>query len=160
MQRESHFSERSMRAHFTFCTILFLLFICLSAFAQWKEPPATGSPSSELPDRTTLAGQAGLGPLLVASLVNPDMNARNHKAVIEVQTDGLKIVDPAAVNDEPSVDEGHIEYRLDNGPIENTTSKTWSFEHLSAGEHLIRVALVTSDNHQIGKESKLRVKIP
>jgi hypothetical protein len=140
-------------------SLLFLL--CVSgAYGQWKEPPATGSPSNQLPDRTTLAGQAGLGPLLIAKLVDQKANARNHKVVIEVQTDGLEIVDPAAVNGEPKFDEGHIQYRLDNESIQNTTSKTWTFEHLSPGRHLIRVALAASDNHQLGMEKKLRVNVP
>jgi hypothetical protein len=140
--------------------ILFLLCVCLPAYGQWKEPPATGSPSNQLPDRTTLAGQAGLGPLLIAKLVDQKANARDHKVVIEVQTDGLKMVDPATVNQEPKFDEAHIQYRLDNDAIRNTTSKTWTFEHLSRGMHLIRVALATSDNHQLGEEKTLKVNVP
>jgi hypothetical protein len=142
------------------CATFFWLGAYLPAYSQWKEPPATGSPSNQLPDRTTLAGQAGLGPMLIAGLVNPKANAQNHKVVIEVQTDGLKMVDPAAANHEPRFDEAHIQYRLDNGPIQNTTLKTWTFDHLSPGEHLIRVALATSDDHQLGREKSLKVKVP
>jgi hypothetical protein len=149
-----------MKAPCSFGAILLLLCSCLPAYSQWKEPPATGSPSNQLPDRTTLAGQAGLGPVLIVRLIDPKANAQNHKAVIEVQTDGLKLVDPAAVNHEPRLDEAHIQYRLDNGPIQNTTSKTWIFENLSAGNHLIRVALATSDDHQLGREKSLRLKVP
>jgi|SRR5579872_4084193 len=141
------------------CALFLLLAACLPAAAQWKEPPATGSPSHTLSDRTTLAGQSGLGPLLIAKLVDAEANARNHKAVVEVQTDGLKIVDPA-VDREPRIDEAHIQYRLDNKPIQNTTAKTWTFEHLSPGVHLIRVALATGDDHHLGEEKSLRVKVP
>jgi hypothetical protein len=149
-----------VKALLNFCAILLCLWACLPAYGQWKEPPATGSPSNQLPDRTTLAGQAGLGPLLIATLVDQKANARDHKVVIEVQTDGLKMVDPAVVKSEPRFDEAHIQYRLDNDAIRNTTSKTWTFEHLSRGTHLIRVALATSDNHQMGKEKTLKVNIP
>jgi hypothetical protein len=142
-----------------FCATWFFLAACLAANAQWKEPPATGSPVNRLPDRTTLAGQAGMGPLLIAKLVQPQLNASNHRAVIEVQTDGFKIVNPA-VEREPRIDEGHIQYRLDNGAIQNTTSKTWRFEHLSPGWHVVRVALATSDNHQLGREKRLKVNVP
>lgn len=144
-----------------FC-VATLCWLCAGfpAYGQWKEPPATGSPSSQLPDRTTLAGQASLGPLLIATLVNVRANAKNHKAVVEVQTDGLKLVDPDATKNGPRVDEAYIQYRLDNEPIRNSTSKTWAFEHLSSGEHLVRVALATTDGHQIGEERSLRVKVP
>jgi hypothetical protein len=149
-----------VKARIGFCSTLFWLCACLPAYSQWKELPATGSPSNQLPDRTTLAGQAGLGPVLIVKLIDAKGNAQNHKAVIQVQTDGLKLVDPAATNHESRLDEAHLQYRLDNGPIENTTSKTWTFEHLSAGEHLIRVALATSDDHQLGREKSLKLKVP
>ena len=141
------------------CAISILLCACLPAAAQWKEPPATGSPANELPDRTTLAGQAGMGPLLAVNLVNAEENARNHKAVVQVQTDGVNIVDPSDKH-ESKIDEVHIQYRMDNEPIQNTSAKTWTFDHLSSGNHLVRVALATSDNRQLGKERSLRVKVP
>lgn len=43
------------------------------------EPPATGSPPNELADRTQLAGQSGLGPLLIAELVEKEANAKSHR---------------------------------------------------------------------------------
>lgn len=149
-----------MKTRFSACAILLSLCACVPAYGQWKEPPATGSPSNQLPDRSTLAGQAGVGPLLIAKLVDRNANARNHKAVVEVQTDGLTIVDPATVDDQPKLDEAHLQYRLDNDAIQNTTSRTFTFQHLSRGTHLIRVALATSDNHQMGKEKTLKVNIP
>lgn len=100
-----------------------------------------------------------MGPLLIAKLVQPHLNASKHLAVIEVQTDGFKIVDPAVAH-EPKIDEGHIQYRLDNDAIQNTTSTTWRFEHLSRGRHIVRVALATSDNHQLGSEKRIKIDIP
>lgn len=139
---------------------IFCVGMSLSSWAQWKEPPSTGSPPNQLPDRTTLAAQAGLGPLLKANLVDAKNNAKNHKAVVEVQTDGVTIIDPVAANGEPNSHQGHIQYRLDNGAIQNSTSSTWTFEHLSSGRHLIRVALASSDNQQMGKERSLEIKVP
>lgn len=155
-----HLGEADVKSRNNFCAITLALCACLPAYGQWKELPATGSPSNRLPDRTTLTGQSGQGPLLMVKLVEPEHNAQNHKAVVEVQTDGLKIVDPAAADNEPKLDEGHIQYRLDNGAIQNTTSKTWTFGHLSRGEHLIRVALASNDGHQLGSEKALKVKVP
>lgn len=152
--------EADVKVTSNFCAITLVLCACLPTYAQWKELPATGSPSNRLADRTTLTGQSGQGPLLMVRLVDVEDNAQNHKAVVEVQTDGLKIVDPAASKDEPKLDEGHIQYRLDNGQIQNTTAKTWTFGHLSRGEHLIRVALASNDGHQLGSEKTLKVKVP
>lgn len=149
-----------MKTRLGVCTIVVLLCACLPAYGQWKELPATGSPSNRLPDRTTLAGQASLGPLLIVRLVDQEANAKNHRVVIEVETDGLKMMDAAAAHHEPKVDEAHIQYRLDDGPIQNSTSKTWTFKHLSPGEHIIRVALATSDNHQLGTVKTLKVNVP
>ncbi len=129
-------------------------------YCQWKELPSTGSPTERLPDRTTRVGQSGLGPLLIANLVDEQKNARQHKAVIEVQTDGVQLVDPEAAHYRPNIDEAHIQYRLDGGPVQNTTSKTCTFAQLSAGEHELVIALASNDNHPLGKPKKLHVRIP
>jgi len=88
------------------CLVAFAiaLFLPLVTFAQWRQLPTTGSPERRLPDRTTLAGQSGLGTTLTAKLVDEQANARNHKAVVEVQTDGVKIVDPATSKHDPKLD--------------------------------------------------------
>lgn len=137
------------------------LFLALPrGYCQWKELPSTGSPTERVPDRTTLAGQSGLGPLVLARLVDEHKNARQHKAIIEVETDGVEIVDPQAAHLQPRIDEAHIQYRLDGGPVHNSTSKTWTFARLSPGKHEIEVALAGSDNHPLGKPEKLHVHIP
>lgn len=137
-----------------------MLLVPTTGWSQWREPPATGSPSNELPDRTTLAGQSGLGPLLIADLVDKDQNAARHKIVVKVQTDGVKIVDPAAANHEPRLDEAHIQYQLDGEPPYDTTSKTWTFQNVPSGEHRIKVTLASSDNQQMGKGKLLKIRIP
>jgi hypothetical protein len=141
--------------------LLFLIpLLAGTAHGQWKEPPATGSPENTLADRTTLAGQSGLGPLLIAKLVDTDANSRKHRIVVQVETDGVRIVDAAAANHEPKLDEAHIEYRLDSDAPVESTSKTWTAQDIPSGEHRIRVALVSSDNHQMGKEKVLKVHVP
>lgn len=141
-------------------TLAALCMLVPRGYCQWKELPSTGSPTERLPDRTTLVGQSGLGPLLVAKVVDERRNARQHKVIIEVQTDGVQIVDPEAAHHQPKIDEAHIQYRLDGGSVQNSTSKRWTFAQLSPGEHEINVALATSDNHPIGSPRKLRVRIP
>lgn len=137
-----------------------LLLLPNSASAQWREPPATGSPQNTLPDRTTLAGQSGMGPLLIAKLIDRDRNARKHRAVVAVETDGVRIVDPRTANHEPKRDEAHIQYRLDNNAAQDSTFETWTFNHLSSGQHRIRVALVSSDYHRMGEEKVLTIRVP
>lgn len=141
-------------------SLALLLLFPRYGYAQWREPPATGSPQNTLPDRTTLAGQSGMGPLLIAKLLDRVQNAKNHRAVVVVETDGVRIVDPRAANHEPKLYEAYIQYRLDNGPVENSTSESRTFHHLPSGEHRIRVALVSSDDHQMGKEKVLKVRVP
>jgi len=136
------------------------LFVLPRGYGQWKELPSTGAPTERLPDRTIFVGQSGLGPLLVARLVDEQKNAKQRKAVVEVQTDGVELVDPEAAQHKPKIDEAHIQYRLDGSPAQNSTSKTWTFARLSPGEHQIEVGLATSDNLPFGKPKKLRVRIP
>lgn len=132
---------------------------CSIAQAQWKQLPTTGSPEDRLPDRTTLAGQSGLGPQLTAEMVDKDANAKKRRVVVQVQTDGVEMVDPVSVN-EPNLGQAHIEYRLDNGPAQQTTSKTETFETLPPGWHRVYVRLLSNDNHPIGKPTTLSVHIP
>jgi len=140
--------------------LVLALFVPALAYCQWKELPATGSPPNHLADRTTLAGQSGVGPLITATLVDKDRNAQQHQAVVDVQTDGVRIVDPASVNHEPRLDEAHIQYQLDKHPIQNSTSMTYVFRNLASGEHTIHVGLAASDNQQLGKRQTLKVTIP
>ena len=137
----------------------FLLFH-VQLHGQWKQLPATGSPPERLPDRTTLAGQSGLGPLLTAKLIDKEENAKQRRAVIEVQTDGVQLVDPNVVGREPKLDQVHVQYRLDDNPAQNSASKSWTFENIPPGEHEIHVRLAANDNHPVGMSTTLKVKIP
>lgn len=145
------------------CSIIIiagLSFIAPHGYSQWKELPSTGSPAERFPDRTTLAGQSGAGPLLIASLIDEERNAKHHRAVVEVQTDGVRLVDPAQAHYQPKIDEAHIQYRLDGGPVRSTTSKTLIFDQLSPGNHQVYVTLATSDNQPVGKSKRLHFHVP
>jgi hypothetical protein len=101
-----------------------------------------------------------MGPLLKATLVDPQENAKMHKAVVKVETDGVEMTDPATANHEPQLDHAHLQYRLDDGPVQNTTAKIWTFGHLSSGKHRITITLAGNDNHQLGEAKILPVDIP
>ncbi len=131
-----------------------------TAQAQWTEPPATGSPTNHLPDRTNLAGQTGLGPLLIARLLEKQANAKQHRAVVAVQVDGVRLVDPETGHRQPKLDEAHIQYQVDRQPPQHTTDRQWTVNGLSSGEHHIRVQLAASDGRQVGRSTTLKVEIP
>jgi hypothetical protein len=147
-------------------TLLFIIVVAAFALilpwahSQWKELPSTGSPTEHLPDRTTLAGQSGAGPLLDAKLVDREKNAKEGRAIVKVQTAGVRLVDPAQTQGQPKIDEAHIQYRLDDGPVQNSTSETWIVDKLSPGDHQIFVVLATSDNLRLGKGKRLHIHIP
>ena len=147
-----------MKAHLLRLSLC-LLFAGGVAMCQWKEPPATGSPPNELRDRTPLAGQSGLAPLLDAKLLDRDSNARQGRAVIQVETDGVVIVPAAEANYQPKLDEAHIEYRLDQEPPRDTTSKRIVLEKLAPGEHVIHVSLVASDGRTMGVAKTLTLRV-
>jgi len=141
-------------------TIALMLLVPASiAHGQWKEPPKTGSPTNTLPDRTTLAGQSGMGPLITAVLVEPEMNASAHRAVVKVETDGVEIVDPAKVK-EPKLDEAHIRYQLDAETPVQTTLERWTFDRLASGNHRIKVSLESNDGKQMGEQQTLKIHVP
>jgi hypothetical protein len=73
--------------------------------------------------------------------------------------DGVAVVDPAT-HRQPKLDEGHIAYQLDDHNRVDSTSKTQTFSELRAGDHRIRVSLMSNDNHQMGKEQVLKIHVP
>lgn len=136
-----------------------MLFVQMPAYGQWKQEPSTGSPPERLPDRTTLVGQSGIGPFLKARLADREDNARKRRAVVVVQTDGVKLT-PAESESIPRLNEAHIQYKLDDGPVQNSTELTWTFDDLSPGKHEIHVSLAGNDNRAIGKGMTLTVTVP
>jgi hypothetical protein len=113
-----------------------------------------------LPDRTDIAGQSGLGALITAQLVDEHANTRQHRAVVQVQTDGVQIIDAASANYAPRLNQAHIQYQLDGGAPADTTSRSIELAGLSPGEHQLRIALVGNDNKPIGHQTILKVHIP
>lgn len=136
------------------------LWLTPAARAQWTELPRTGSLPSTVPDRTVLAGQSGLAPLLTAKLVHPKANAKNHAAAIAVKTEGVHLTAPAASSGVPWLDEAHLCFQLDGGEPVYTTNLVTEFHNLASGEHQILVALVGNDNRLIGESKALKVHVP
>ena len=136
-----------------------VLLAAAPASAQWANPPKTGSQPEELPDRTVLAGQSGMGPLMTAELVHPHDNAKKKMAVVQVHTDGVRLVTPGS-KAESKDDEAHLQYRLDHQQAIDTTQTNMRFTGLSQGDHIIQVALAGNDNKPMGHQTTLKVHIP
>ena len=97
---------------------------------------------------------------LDARLIEAASAAREGSATIQVNVSGLEIVDPSAVQEKPRNGQGHLHYRVDDGPIIATTITKLSFHGLSAGMHHISVALVGNDHQPLGLVKELEVSVP
>ena len=97
---------------------------------------------------------------LTAQLVDEQKKAEEKAATVKVAVKGVELVDPAKVNEKPHKGQGHLHYRVDDGPVIATTATKLSFHELASGEHKIRVMLAGNDHQPLGPEETLTVKIP
>lgn len=126
----------------------------LSLVAMAEEPPKL------LQGQKATAPGAGSTAELSATLSDPDKNAQEKTATVEVKVAGFQLIDPAAVHEQPQQGQGHLHYQVDNGPVVATTSTKLSFHELSIGSHKITVMLVGNDHEPIGPRETLTVNIP
>jgi len=103
---------------------------------------------------------AATSPELHAHLVSPEVAAQKHSATVEVRVSGLQLVDAAAAKEQPRMGEGHLHYRVDDGPIIATTATKLGFHELATGRHEIRVELVGNDHLPLGPSESLEVEVP
>jgi len=106
------------------------------------------------------ASQAGTAATLSAKLVDPEKKAKEKTATVEVTTKGVALIDPAEVKEIPKNGQGHLHYRVDDGPVIATTAPKLSFHELSPGQHKIVVMLVANDHSPLGPEQTLTITIP
>ncbi len=139
--------------------LLAILAACVPASAQWTEKPRTGSAPEERPDRTVLQGQTGTSTNFGVRLVKTEEFAKQHKALVEAQVYGLELVSPGQ-NQAPNEYQGHIVYRVDNGPEQTAANERFEIAGLSLGNHTIAVHLADNEGHAISPEHRLLVRIP
>jgi hypothetical protein len=106
------------------------------------------------------AKAAGHPAALTATLVNPEHNAKEQAATVQVNVAGVEMTDPAAVKEEPKAGQGHLHYQVDKGPVVATTATKLSFHDLSPGQHTIVVMLAGNDHSPLGPQATLTVTIP
>jgi hypothetical protein len=99
-------------------------------------------------------------PTLAAKLVDPEKKAQQKAATVDVRVTGIRIIDPAKVNEQPRAGQGHLHYQVDDGPIIATTTTKLSFHGLTPGSHKIVVMLAGNDHNPLGPQETLNVTIP
>jgi hypothetical protein len=104
--------------------------------------------------------KAGHAATLAASLVDAEAKARKQAATVKVVVTGIKITDPAVVNEKPIAGQGHLHYQVDDGPVIATTALKLSFHGLKPGAHHIKVMLAANDHSPLGPEQTLDVTVP
>lgn len=97
---------------------------------------------------------------LTAKLVDKEKKAKEKAATVEVTVTGVQLVDPAQSGEKPVAGQGHLHYKVDDGPIVATTAAKLSFHELSKGSHKITVMLAANDHSPLGPQEVLTVDIP
>ena len=97
---------------------------------------------------------------LKARLIDPEKKAKEKTATVEVTVGGVALTDPAKVGEKPIKGEGHLHYRVDDGPVIATTTTKLSFHELTPGVHKILVVLAANDHTPLGPQETLTVTIP
>ena len=128
-----------------------LLFLGLGALASGQYVSNTNKQGG-----TTAQGT----PTLTATLVDQEKKAQQKAATVSVKVTGLKLIDPATVNEQARAGEGHLHYQVDNGPMIATPTTKLSFHGLTPGEHKILVVLAGNDHNPLGPQQTLTVTIP
>lgn len=138
---------------------LFAAGLVLMLFAFPHGDASAQSPDTETGVPTASAGERN-APTMSAKLVDADQKAKKKSATVSVNVHGLKIVDPASVNEKAAKGQGHLHYRVDDGPVIATTATKLSFHGLSSGTHTITVTLAGNDHAPLGPSETLNVTVP
>jgi hypothetical protein len=100
------------------------------------------------------------GPSLTAVLLDADKKARSKSLTVAVKVAGIKLVDPDSVGGKPHFGQGHLHYRLDQGPTVATTATKLSYHGLASGPHMVTVLLAGNGHEPLGPSATLSVMIP
>ena len=109
----------------------------------------------------SVASRAQSGsPTLEAKLVDAEKNAAKKAATVMVTVNGVQMTDPASVGEKPMKGQGHLHYRVDDGPVIATTSTKLAFHDLKPGAHTFEVVLAANDHSPLGPKQTLKVTVP
>jgi hypothetical protein len=107
-----------------------------------------------------IAAAAAGAPSLSISFANEAAAAAKGNATVVAKVEGFELVDSASVHEQPRIGQGHLHYRVDDGPVIATTATKLSFHELSVGKHRVEVQLVGNDHQPIAAPEVLNVTIP
>ena len=110
--------------------------------------------------RTSATARKPSAATLTARLIDAENKARKKAATVEVTVKGCTLIDPATVAEKPKAGEGHLHYRVDDGPVIATTATKLSFHELTSGTHKIVVMLAANDHSPLGPQETLTVNVP
>lgn len=142
-----------MKDRIVAATLVLCLCACLPGMAF------AGTPSSRAGEATKAKGR-NAEPSLTVKLVDADKKAQKKSATVSVQARGIKIVDPASAKEKPIKGQGHLHYRLDNGPVIATTATKLSFHELGSGPHAFTVTLAGNDHMPLAPSQTVNVTVP
>ena len=108
----------------------------------------------------SVSPKASAAPTLTATLIDPEKKAKEKTATVQVTVTGVQLIDPASVKEHPANGQGHLHYRVDDGPVIATTAPKLSFHELTSGQHKILVMLAANDHSPLGPQQTLTVTIP
>ena len=145
-------SVMSIALGLTLCALMLSISLAVTLAVAASDQPE--------PARSSHPTWVRQSPTLTASLVDPVMNAKEKTATVKVEVTGVKLIDPAMTNKKPTKGEGHLHYRVDEGPVIATTAPKLSFHELTPGKHKIVVMLANNDHSPTGLEQTLEVTVP
>ena len=102
-------------------------------------------------------GPAG-GAQIRARLQYKAEDAANHIAAVEVEVRNVWLHSPDVVP--TGLQEGVLDYGIDNCPRIITTDTHIRFEEVRAGKHTIDVRLLGTDNRPLGPQLQLALRVP
>jgi hypothetical protein len=146
---------RTVALVLTLCALIFSISLAVPLAIAASDGP--GSPRLMDGNMGTAARQS---PAMTASLVDPDNSAKAKNATVTVEVTGVKLIDPALTNKMPTKGEGHLHYRVDDGPVIATTTTKLSFHGLTPGKHKIVVMVANNDHTPAGLEQTLEITVP
>lgn len=154
-------SSRSLKDVRTVALVLTLcaLMVSISLAVPLAIAASDGPGSPRLMDGN-MGTAARQSPAMTASLVDPDNSAKAKNATVTVEVTGVKLIDPALTNKMPTKGEGHLHYRVDDGPVIATTTTKLSFHGLTPGKHKIVVMVANNDHTPAGLEQTLEITVP
>lgn len=95
--------------------------------------------------------------MLVAMTI--ELPSPQRGAGVLVHVAGIRLVDPG-LDPELAADEGHLHYRVDDGPVLETSATNVAFTDLAKGRHFVSVSLAANDHSPLGPAETVVVRIP